>query len=275
MTRKPPPPPPRNRGVSTPPPPPKPSRRHVPPPRPPSRRGGRPKPPFNRVKENRRLTYLVTPFGGGKTYNRAEIESYFDPNSVRTEALKIVRNLIPSTASNERTWDLRFADAIVKYVQKNIAYASDPVGEDFWAPPAETLDAKAGDCDDQALLIASMCIAVGIPARLRIVLDNNGQNGHAFAEILAGTTDPTKVSRYDTPLAEPNIRSYQASLGRFRASQLTTFVEGTQIWMVADSILCQYIGDASKMYDLGYLEHQTNKWYDSDVFYSSGNKFEA
>ena len=279
--RKPPPPKkPRNRVTGNsrkrPPPPPKPSRRHVPPPRPPAGRGKRPKPPFKRIKENRRLTYMITPIGGKKTLNRQEIATFFDPTSVRNQAIKIVRDLIPTTSSIERTWDIRFADSIMKYVQQNITYASDPVGMDYWAPPADTLQARAGDCDDQALLIASMCLAIGIPARLRIVCNQNGANGHAFAEILAGTTDSTKVSRYDTPAAEPNIQQYRQHLRRSQASpDIVTFPEGTQVWMLADSIFCRHIGDAKEMYANNYLNKQTNTWYDTDVFYSAENLFDA
>jgi len=50
------------------------------------------------------------------------------------------------------------------YVKKNIQYVSDPTEGDlarYPAPPETTLNLKAGDCDDQATLLASMIESVG------------------------------------------------------------------------------------------------------------------
>ena len=251
------------------PPPPK-SRRKPPPPPSPAKRK-RAKPPFNRVKSSRRLTYMMTP--AGKLYNKKEVAEYFDPQSVRTETIAIVRELLPNVKSLNQTWDLSFVDAIMKYVQKNISYISDPVGDDYWAPPKDTLLARAGDCDDQALLVASMCLAVGIPARVRIVLDSNGQQGHAFAEVLAGTTDSRLVNQYETPLAEPNINSY---LDRLQSNYRADFVwmeEKTQLWLVADTIFCRFTGDMRLMKKNDYFSEKG--WHESEVFYSRNNHFEA
>ena len=164
-------------------------------------------------------------------------------------------------------------DAIMQYVQKNISYISDPVGEDYWAPPRDTLLARAGDCDDQALLVASMCLAIGIPARVRIVLDKNGRNGHAFAEILAGTTDSRLVNKYDTPHAESNINPFVDKLPSSQVSDFVWMQEGSQVWLVADTILCRFIGDMRQMKNLDYFYEKG--WYEGDIFYSEENRFDA
>jgi transglutaminase-like putative cysteine protease len=273
MRKKVPPPKPPSANFSThsyPKPPPPKSRRKPPPPPPPSRRK-RPKPPFNRVKKSRRITYLMTP--EGRLYNRREIEDFFDPESVRRETIAIVKPLVVNLNLSDTTWDLSFVDAIMKYVQQNICYVSDPVGQDYWAPPMDTLSARGGDCDDQALLVASMCLSIGIPARVRIVLDKNGENGHAFAEVLAGTTSSRLVNKYETPLAESNINTFVNKLNSKQRADFVWLQEETQVWLVVDTILCRFVGDMREIKNLDYFSEKG--WYDGDVFYSQMNTFNA
>ena len=75
------------------------------------------------------------------------------------------------------------AAALFEYVKKNVTYVPDPshmsegemVDGDYVAPPVETLDARGGDCDDQAVLIASLFSAVGIENRMRLISNTDNE----------------------------------------------------------------------------------------------------
>jgi len=77
-----------------------------------------------------------------------------------------------------------------KYIVKNIKYVSDKKKADInecWQFPNETLVTKTGDCEDGAILLASMMLCMGIPNwRVRVTagLVSTGTNaefgGHAY-----------------------------------------------------------------------------------------------
>lgn len=78
--------------------------------------------------------------------------------------------------------------AMKNYVQSNWHYIFDPeIGSDTWRSAEATLSLKykgqySGDCDDFAILLASMARQIGLKSRM-IGGYNNG-DGHAFAEFL-------------------------------------------------------------------------------------------
>jgi hypothetical protein len=78
--------------------------------------------------------------------------------------------------------------AMQKYVFKNWHYIFDPVtGKDTWRSAEATLSLKykgqySGDCDDFAILMASIARQIGL--RSRMVAGFDGDSGHAFAEFL-------------------------------------------------------------------------------------------
>lgn len=52
------------------------------------------------------------------------------------------------------------------FVRDRIEYKSDPL--DHWQTPRETLESMRGDCEDKAILLASILIAFGYDAWIRI-----------------------------------------------------------------------------------------------------------
>ncbi|MCY0868380.1 MAG: transglutaminase-like domain-containing protein [Desulfurococcus sp.] len=58
------------------------------------------------------------------------------------------------------------------WVAKNIRYVKDP-GFELFQKPSETLELKAGDCDDVAILLASMYQALGLQTKF-IEVDTDG-----------------------------------------------------------------------------------------------------
>jgi len=91
--------------------------------------------------------------------------------------------------------------AIGHWVGVNVKYVSDPNGLEYVASPLETLRIGAGDCDDFAVLIASLYESIGLDAVIGLV-DTNGDGAvdHAAALVFVNQ-DPDNllkaVQKYD------------------------------------------------------------------------------
>jgi transglutaminase-like putative cysteine protease len=57
--------------------------------------------------------------------------------------------------------------AIFRFVRDRIMFVNDMLGVEMLQGPRKTLEARAGDCDDRAVLMVAMARSVGIPADLR------------------------------------------------------------------------------------------------------------
>jgi transglutaminase-like putative cysteine protease len=92
------------------------------------------------------------------------------------------------------------AAALHEYVQSNIRYVKDVEGAETIQTPLVTLAQAAGDCDDQAILLATLLNAIGHPTRL-VAAGFNGSPDfeHVWAETKIGpswyaadTTEPVE-----------------------------------------------------------------------------------
>ncbi|WP_317894645.1 transglutaminase-like domain-containing protein [Pyrofollis japonicus] len=73
--------------------------------------------------------------------------------------------------------------AIALWARDNLRYVSDPRGLEYVASPDETLKTMSGDCDDFAVLLASMYRAVGLRAGVALV-DTSGDHVPDHASVL-------------------------------------------------------------------------------------------
>ncbi|MDR1792413.1 MAG: hypothetical protein LBR36_03075 [Bacteroidales bacterium] len=78
--------------------------------------------------------------------------------------------------------------ALIKYIKDNYKYVNDPSDFDYFAPPTESIDLMAGDCDDYSILMASVLRAIG--ANVRIVW----APGHVYPELFCG--NKTSFDKY-------------------------------------------------------------------------------
>jgi transglutaminase-like putative cysteine protease len=103
-----------------------------------------------------------------------------DPaQQIRECALNILRGVNTFSAQ---------AGAIQAWVQNNIEYRHDPVDVELVQTPQVTLQLKAGDCDDQAVLTAALCQATGHPTQF-IAVGLGGQPlSHVLSQTLIGTS---------------------------------------------------------------------------------------
>lgn len=71
-----------------------------------------------------------------------------------------------------------------KWVRKNIKYKYDKDNfgsSEFWSFPFETLSRKTGDCDSQSILLANLCLVMGVPYwKLRLTCGPVKGGYHAF-----------------------------------------------------------------------------------------------
>ena len=209
------------------------------------------------ISEAQPSDYLIEKYSKGRTKVNGAARSALegpvdyrglvDPSSVRALAV----NIASAHQENELAVLLRAA-ALFEYVKKNVTYVPDPshmsegemIDGDYVAPPVETLDAGGGDCDDQAVLIASLFSAVGIGNRMRLI-SNTDNEWHLLTEF-----------RVDLSLMDQFIRALD---GFYDSGERDTgprtyiyFTEDDGVWLLADTTR-DYVGDYQSLMEQGYL----------------------
>lgn len=172
---------------------------------------------------------------------------YIDPVSVRAKAVE----LVAPHAKEGSNWTWWQPAVIFDYVRENINYVPDPVGGDHFAPPLQVLESGGGDCDDQAILFASMCISVGIRARLIKCHTKNG-SGHMLAEVCYEKSNSEEVIQ--------DLFNYYYYLDRRRIYwERDAF---GNLWMIADLTGGRNLGDITGLENGGFVtvDPDTFKW---------------
>lgn len=106
-----------------------------------------------------------------KTYNQ-QLNVWIPPGRHHPDVITQARNIVVENDLDGHD-KIAVLKAIQEWVQTNIHYVYDPRGLDTFYHPYRTLEVKAGDCDDQALLVASMGEALGIPMALELIAHKN------------------------------------------------------------------------------------------------------
>ena len=77
--------------------------------------------------------------------------------------------------------------ALHAYVRDNVQYVRDVYGVETIATPLKTLEYMQGDCDDQAVLLASLLQAIGHPVRFVAIKQSTfGPYTHVYTETRVG-----------------------------------------------------------------------------------------
>ncbi len=113
---------------------------------------------------------------------------------LRLMASRLLRN--HAIKSKDYTGEAR---AIFDFVSRRVRYQKDPLDVETVQSPTATIEIGAGDCDDHCGLVAGLALAVGIPARLRVVGYSEDRLVHIFPELFvdgqwfpADTTEPKR-----------------------------------------------------------------------------------
>ncbi|MBK8590640.1 MAG: FHA domain-containing protein [Sandaracinaceae bacterium] len=110
----------------------------------------------------------------------------------------IVRNAAARVAAGEQgSFSVEQVAAVWSHVRGQWRYVNDPQGSEYFAQASETIDNSfVGDCDDFAIVVASMITAIG--GRTRIVMMNGPEGGHAYPEVCLDAEAEDVRARLDT-----------------------------------------------------------------------------
>lgn len=95
---------------------------------------------------------------------------------IRTLAVTIIAGLPHKAYAHQ-------AARVQSWVQSHVQYVRDIRGVETLTPPAYLLTTRAGDCDDQAMLVASLVESIGLPSRLVAGGDSPDRYVHVWAEV--------------------------------------------------------------------------------------------
>ncbi len=123
----------------------------------------------------------------------------------RPQIRLLATRLVQSSGANSKD-QLAEARAIYQAVSESVRYQKDPVDIETVQSPEATLKIRAGDCDDHSGLVAALAMALGIPARFRVVGDSPDRMLHIFPELFvngkwhpADTTEPRRGFGWRAP----------------------------------------------------------------------------
>lgn len=98
------------------------------------------------------------------------------------------------------------------WVRDHIRFMGDVLGVETLQTPELTLETRAGDCDDQSILIASLLLSVGHPARyIAVDLGHGGGFSHVFVETPIGAywvAAETTVEGWELGRRPPLVKRY-------------------------------------------------------------------
>ena len=97
----------------------------------------------------------------------------------------LAQNII-SDVQGHKNWTSQIK-AVHAYVRDNVMYVRDIRGVETLATPIKTLETMQGDCDDQAVLLASLLESIGHPTRFVAMAETAlGPFVHVFTETKIG-----------------------------------------------------------------------------------------
>ncbi|MEM4571040.1 MAG: transglutaminase domain-containing protein, partial [Desulfurococcaceae archaeon] len=117
--------------------------------------------------------------------------------------------------------------AIASWVSENVKYVSDPYGIEYPADPRETLKARAGDCEDFAVLLASLYRAVGLRSAVGLI-DTNGDRRADHATALVA------VERGELVELTNALGRYSLLFGYSSWNCVSYFERKQFVWIVID-----------------------------------------
>jgi len=119
--------------------------------------------------------------------------------------------------------------AIASWVSENIRYISDPYKLEYVASPIETLRIKAGDCDDFAVLLASMYRAVGIRSAVGLIDTRSMDADHGTALVA--------LERMELDEFEKALEKYSVIFGYKTWDCISYFSRDGIVWVIVDPLM--------------------------------------
>jgi transglutaminase-like putative cysteine protease len=115
-------------------------------------------------------------------YNAEKLRALVDDDdpAIRRQAVRMATMHFTKVAAQTNEQTLVQSFSIFKEVNARWTYVSDPSRGEYFAPPTESIELMAGDCDDHAVLMAALINAIG--GQVRLVRTT----GHVYPELLVG-----------------------------------------------------------------------------------------
>lgn len=187
------------------------------------------------------------------SFERTVIDGFEPANPVvRDKAASVVAEAPADIDSNSEEWKIW---RINYWVSQNIRRVSDPIGQEYLAYASETLETKAGDCDDFSILLTSMYEAVGLDAAI-VYIDTNddGEADHMAALVYYSRSDNFFIATEKDIMDRIGLKSRTGFLTiRFWDASNLSQVLGKYdkgIWLVVDPVM----GTVKEM--VGYVTHE-------------------
>lgn len=133
-------------------------------------------------------------------------------------------------AQDEGPFSVEQVARIWSHVRGEWSYVNDPQGSEYFALASESIEnGFIGDCDDFAIVVASMTQAIG--GRSRIVMMDGPEGGHAYAEVCV----PGESADVRGRLQRHYRRHRDKNLGRQRVRQVHYRpAEDCPVWLNLD-----------------------------------------
>jgi len=111
----------------------------------------------------------------------AIIEELTKEYSIHPQVRKLVSTLI--SPCQDRDYDC-YIRKIVSFIKSTVKYVNDPPKTEVFQSPLRTLDYKMGDCDDHAILTATLLRAAGFKVKVVLGAPNGNRYDHVYVKVL-------------------------------------------------------------------------------------------
>jgi len=106
--------------------------------------------------------------------------------------------------------------AIFDFVTERVRYVKDPFGYDQLSNPIRTIYEGVADCEDSAILLASLLQSVGFPTKLKLIATNGTTFDHIYVLAEVEMDDGVRWIPLDATLGRTKPIGYEVSYKRAR-----------------------------------------------------------
>ncbi len=155
---------------------------------------------------------------------------------------------ISSDSISWKIWKINY------WVAHNINYVSDPIEQDYFALASETILTRGGDCEDYAILLASMYESVGLDACLATIDTNEDKKpDHLSCLVYYPNTPADFLDDEKSIMKKLHLKSPTDTIGisHFKSDNFHKFPKySSGIWIIIDPL-------AGRVIDIpGYIEEE-------------------
>ena len=128
---------------------------------------------------NPSITVDIPPGAAGIAYTLEVMANMVNDEKRSPQLRGVAAHLVEHLLSKDFTGEVL---AVHQYVRDSIRYLRDVHDDETVQTPTQTLFMQAGDCDDQATLVATLLNTIGIPARFVAIGFLPDTFQHVYAE---------------------------------------------------------------------------------------------